>query len=1031
MYTYKDIYLKWPYGTIQLQDIHLEHEIGEHARLQVTGILDPQHEHEIITRAGSDDQIELGIRDEEGSKPLFMGQLSHIELQNVQHNLQVKIEVTSQSYKLDTRFKERSFQQVNRTYIDIVHSVISDYAKSDVLDEAFGERKTGQFIMQYQETDWAFLKRIASHAGAVLVPYVLSHGINFWIGLPESRRQIDLHEVHFRHRKVVDPYLRDTAQGKGSSIENYNRYSFEWDDILDIGDTVVRSKQNYRIIKRSAAMDKGLLKWEYECMPAQGVTVPKQWNRIITGAAIEGKVLEVRKNQVRLHLDIDEYQSPKDAQWFPYSAEGNQVWYLMPEQGAQLKLYFPSMNEDDAVAIQSVRTEALAPDAPSPAAMAVASSAPASSGSAPESVAARKERKMSDPRTKSFANPQGKEVSLSGSDLSLIGQEGAMYMSLSGSGVGLHSPLRIQVTAGGALNLNASEITIQGDEGLQVSTPQHTIELNEFASTLSPKIELQASTRRTHPKIIPPGSPEAVYLQFGGIAMKQDIGIKNAQAQSETAMGVYKETWNGLCGLATDVGDLVGTGADIAFGEATWEGSRKDLYQRNHLLQYAVERGREQQEYIESVRSGERSYGQVAFDGLQKSMEMQWAPVIGTVESLKTIAKGSGTINPYASTLEQNQEFGRRSGEASQELLLVASNFIGIGRAAKPAASAAKKLSKAEKALQGSHHEDSGGGKGIGTLLGSKDAAKASSIGQGGVKTGATAVLLMARSAFSRAGSKGSSLLAGLMSKALVKAEPFKIQRRELVPDTGHGHKRDQGYRYHDKEEHSSSHEREKQKKKNLEEGMYSGRRPEKEPDRKHGQDESKESTPMPPNKPDKSREPDKDKDSTEGTGDLYPTRVIDPVKEADIIARVKNLRSLLTSGYKKSGNFALAEVNIVGMKETEFFAHSSIDDLDDLSATLKERVPNILIKPPDPMFKATAAPNKDGIWYPRESDTEYKILNKIASELGEKTNTVGNIKLFTELDTCLSCNRVIAEFTAKYKNITVEVIHNNGNRIK
>jgi len=271
-----------------------------------------------------------------------------------------------------------------------------------------------------------------------------------------------------------------------------------------------------------------------------------------------------------------------------------------------------------------------------------------------------------------------------------------------------------------------------------------------------------------------------MYLQFGGIAMKQDIGIKNAQAQSEAAMGIYKETLDGLWGMVKDVGDLVGTSADIAFGEAKLEGSVEDLYQRNHILQYAVERGREQQEYIESVRSGERSYGQVAFDALQKSMEIQWAPAIDTIESIKTIVKGSGTINPYASTLEQNQEFGRRSGKASQELLLFASNFIGVGRAAKPAASAAKKLSKAEKALQGSHHEESGGGKGIGALLGGKDAAKAAGVGQGGVKTGATAVLLMARSAISRAGSKGSSLLAGLMSKKLVKQQPFGLKVKSI-----------------------------------------------------------------------------------------------------------------------------------------------------------------------------------------------------------------------------------------------------------
>ncbi|WP_255255261.1 deaminase domain-containing protein [Bacillus pseudomycoides] len=68
---------------------------------------------------------------------------------------------------------------------------------------------------------------------------------------------------------------------------------------------------------------------------------------------------------------------------------------------------------------------------------------------------------------------------------------------------------------------------------------------------------------------------------------------------------------------------------------------------------------------------------------------------------------------------------------------------------------------------------------------------------------------------------------------------------------------------------------------------------------------------------------------------------------------------------------------------------------------------------------------------YPRDSDTEYKILNDIANRLGNNTEAKGKIKLFTELDTCDSCSRVIAGFAKKYKNIELEVIHNNGNRLK
>jgi hypothetical protein len=166
---------------------------------------------------------------------------------------------------------------------------------------------------------------------------------------------------------------------------------------------------------------------------------------------------------------------------------------------------------------------------------------------------------------------------------------------------------------------------------------------------------------------------------------------------------------------------------------------------------------------------------------------------------------------------------------------------------------------------------------------------------------------------------------------------------------------------------------------------------------------------------------------SGNGNGKVYPTRQIDSVAEAHIIDRVREIRGSLTSKYKKSGNFALAEVDIAGLNK-EFYAQSKIDSL---SGKLEDLVPDISLQPKDPTFKASEASGQDGKAYMRDSDTEYKILNDIASRLGDKTEVSGKIKLFTELDTCASCNRVIAEFAAKYPNIELEVIHNNGERIK
>ncbi|MGC5775258.1 hypothetical protein J4O75_23330 [Paenibacillus pabuli] len=39
-------------------------------------------------------------------------------------------------------------------------------------------------------------------------------------------------------------------------------------------------------------------------------------------------------------------------------------------------------------------------------------------------------------------------------------------------------------------------------------------------------------------------------------------------------------------------------------------------------------------------------------------------------------------------------------------------------------------------------------------------------------------------------------------------------------------------------------------------------------------------------------------------------------------------------------------------------------------------------------------------------------------------------MKLFTEKDTCGSCNNIITQFKEKYPKIEVEVIHNSGDLV-
>ncbi|MNJ63259.1 hypothetical protein D3C77_591500 [compost metagenome] len=85
---------------------------------------------------------------------------------------------------------------------------------------------------------------------------------------------------------------------------------------------------------------------------------------------------------------------------------------------------------------------------------------------------------------------------------------------------------------------------------------------------------------------------------------------------------------------------------------------------------------------------------------------------------------------------------------------------------------------------------------------------------------------------------------------------------------------------------------------------------------------------------------------------------------------------------------------------------------------------------PIDPKFEASTAPNGLGIETLRVDDTEYKILNDIAKDIGDNPDVKGKITLFTEKDTCGSCNYIIRQFKNTYKKIEIEVVHSQGKAI-
>ncbi|WP_430628146.1 deaminase domain-containing protein [Paenibacillus alvei] len=182
-----------------------------------------------------------------------------------------------------------------------------------------------------------------------------------------------------------------------------------------------------------------------------------------------------------------------------------------------------------------------------------------------------------------------------------------------------------------------------------------------------------------------------------------------------------------------------------------------------------------------------------------------------------------------------------------------------------------------------------------------------------------------------------------------------------------------------------------------------------------------KTESPRPSNsKPNKAEKPG---EAAQGTVNRFPTSRIDSVMDQHVIDEVAKARGRLSNKYKETGNFAYAEVKVSGVEKQDFYAHSKIHS----SAKKIPGTEEFSFKPDNPKFKATEAPDAEGNIYMRDGDTEYKILNDVADQLGDNHNASGNIKLFTEKDTCGSCNEIIQQFDKEYPNVRIEVIHNGG----
>ncbi|WP_166241091.1 contractile injection system protein, VgrG/Pvc8 family [Paenibacillus turpanensis] len=447
-----------PYQLSHLQKLTITQAVNEHARLRLTGIVPEEQKDSYVAATEAGTSIQVSQTAEDGSETvLFHGKVLHIEVKAVRDIYYLEVEAVSPTYDMDLKLHSRSFQNKGMAFSALLQQVMSAYGGSDGVDLASGGASIGGFTIQYQETDWQFLMRMASRYQAGLLPSASQGTAKLTVGVSEGDDRGQLENFHYRASKRIADY-RIAAQNGGYDVDenDFIDYEVETYQALELGSRITFKGRSLFVREAYTEMADGLLKHRYRFCSKKGLVSRRLYNEKLIGASVSGRVIAVSRDQVQIHLDIDKSQSKQEACWFPYSsvytAEGNSGWYCMPEIGDVVRLYFPGRKEEEGIAISSVRQDSEEGET----------------------------NKLGNPDIKYFRTASGKELMMSPSEIVITGKDGEVFIRLNDSdGIEIFSKKEIKLISKEDITMNSEKkIVISAKEEISMSCKESNLKMD-------------------------------------------------------------------------------------------------------------------------------------------------------------------------------------------------------------------------------------------------------------------------------------------------------------------------------------------------------------------------------------------------------------------------------------------------------------------------------------------------------------------------------------------------------------------------
>ena len=433
----------------KLVSLQITHNVGDHAYASIELEVEKDSGLDFIKRADESTDVLIKTTAKGQHETLFAGCVLGVGMQEMAEYSVLNLKLVSTSYRLDIQKKQKTYQNTTATYGDVMKKAAGDAAtvKVDVSDKV-----TGNLVMQYEETDWKFIERMASQLSASVFTDIDSVTPQIHIGVPKRSGLLSFDTVEMKSYTQPAGYnllANQFSLGGNKTATTIN--SVQGENYKFIGEKMSVNGADYVIGSVNCSMELGVLKCTYGLGNSDNCKSVAGSNSQLAGRMFLGEVKAVKGDQVQVHFsDIDDSYDAGGDKWFPYStaysSSDGSGFYCMPEEGDKVRVFIPSKNEKDAFVASSVNGNP-----------------------------------QSNTRDKSWKAPGGKEILLADDGIYIICEGEKIFINLTKeNGIQIHSEKPISVTSDSNIIMQAGEeINITADTCINIGVGNSSIYIDK------------------------------------------------------------------------------------------------------------------------------------------------------------------------------------------------------------------------------------------------------------------------------------------------------------------------------------------------------------------------------------------------------------------------------------------------------------------------------------------------------------------------------------------------------------------------